>query len=174
MYFMKSKWDSLWNQHWLHNDHIVSLKMDYYQEHSLQNFAGFFPRIAEKIFQSNRKELRKEGRTVGRKEVVVDFSYLNAVHFCLVHVSFESVCLQRMLKRILRDKFYWISHRCISGQLFRRLEVSSTSDYFIALSVLKFLGNVCVIWSRACSLQSQRLLSSKVTQSSVYKTNNFF
>lgn len=169
MYFMKSKLGSLWNQHWLYNHFTVSLNMAYYREHS-------FWRILQAPFQG---EQTKSFNLTHWKEGNNCWFFIFKCSAFLLGSCFIWTCLSSEdVEEVVWDKFIWIPPRWISGQLFRRLEFSNTSDYFIALSMLKFLGKICIVWSWACSLQSQRLLTFKVThklcvqKQSVFLGNN--
>lgn len=166
MYFMKSKLGSLLNQHWLYNHSTVSLNMDYYQEHS-------FWRILQAHFQG---EQTKSFNLTHWKEGNGYWFFIFKCSLFLLGSFLIWTCLSSEdVEDVLWDKFIWILPRWISGHLFRRLEFSNTSDYFIALSVLKVLGNICIVWSWSCSLQSQGTCWSSVWHTnSVHKARNRF
>lgn len=153
VYFMQSKLGSLWNQCWLYNHCAVSLNMGYYQEHS-------FWRIFRLLSKDSTENLSIWHP--GRKEIIVGFSYFISAWS---NVSFGPVCLQTMLTGVLWNKITWIFHSCVSGQLFKD-ELTNVADSFTALSVLKFLGNVRIVWG-LCWAPGSRV-------SSVYRTNFFW
>lgn len=128
--------------------------MDYYQEHS-------FWRILLVFFQ---KEQTKSFNLTHWKEGNNCWFFIFKCSAFLLRSCFIWTCLSSEdVEEVLLNKFIWISPIWISGQLFRRLEFSKTSDYFTALSVLKVPGNICIVWSWACSSQSQSLVIFKVT-----------